>query len=92
MLEPHAKHPKYTQGLLWDDKDDTMSATAQWSVTAAPVPMVPQDELNNEAAVNMIAQHSHLFQIMTPIQVGRFEQLLSRHPNQPAVTSVCHSL
>ena len=92
MLEPHAKHPKYTRGLLWDDEDETMSATAQWSITAAPVPMVLQDELNNEAAINTIAQHSHLFQITALIQVGCFQQLLSLHLNQPAVTSVCHSL
>ena len=92
MLEPRAKRPKYTRGLLWDDADDTMSATAQWSLTAAPVPMVPQDELDNVPAVNTIAQHPHLFQITTPIQVDRFEELLSLHPNQPAVASVCHSL
>ena len=92
MLEPHAKRPKYTWGLLWDNEDDTMSTTAQWSVTAAPVPMVPQDELGNVPAVNTIAQHPHLFQITTPIRVDHFEELLSRHPNQPAIASVCHSL
>ena len=40
-LEPHAKHPRYTRGLLWDQSDDTLSATVHWSVTTDPVPMVP---------------------------------------------------
>jgi hypothetical protein len=33
MLEPRAKRPCYTRGLLWDDSDDTLSLTAQWSLT-----------------------------------------------------------
>jgi hypothetical protein len=41
-LEPCAKHPCYTpcytQGLLWDDEGDVLSATAQYSLTATPVP------------------------------------------------------
>jgi hypothetical protein len=40
-LEPRAKRPRYTRGLLWDNDDDTLSATAQWSLTAKPVPSVP---------------------------------------------------
>ena len=40
-LEPRAKRPRYTWGLLWDNDDDTHSATAQWSLTAEPVPSVP---------------------------------------------------
>ena len=92
MLEPCAKHPKYTQGLLWDNKDDTLSATALWSITTAPVPVVPRDEFDNTAAVETINTHPHIFKITTPIKVDRFRELLSKHPNQPTVESVCCSL
>ena len=91
-LEPCAKCSKYTQGLLWDEEDDTLSVTALWSITAAPVPTVPQDEFDNMAAVETINTHPHLFKITTPIKVGHFRELLSEHPNQPAVESVCRSL
>jgi hypothetical protein len=41
QLEPCAKCPRYAQGLLWDDEDDVLSTTAQYSLTTAPVPQVP---------------------------------------------------
>lgn len=92
MLEPHGKRPRYAQGLLWDNGDETLSATAMWSITAEPVPMVPAEEYENTAAVETIKTHPHLFAITTPIKVDRLEELLYEHPNQPTVESVCHSL
>jgi hypothetical protein len=53
-LEPRAKHPHYTQGLLWDDEDDTLSATAQYSLFAAPLPRVPVNESSNKSLMNTI--------------------------------------
>jgi len=38
QLEPCAKRPHYTQGLLWDNEDDVLSATARYYLTAALVP------------------------------------------------------
>ena len=54
--------------------------------------MVPADEFDNLPAVETIDTHPHLFKITTPIKVDRLEVLLSDHPNQPAVKSVCFSL
>ena len=38
-----------------------------------------------------IRDHPHLFKIVTPINVDRFEELLKTHPNAPFVQSVCIS-
>jgi hypothetical protein len=92
VLEPHAKHPHYTQGLLWDDNDDLLSATFQWSITAEPIPYVPDEEYRNEIAVNTLNSHSHLFKVVTPIKVNQLKLLLAEHPNPALVQSVCHSL
>jgi len=39
-----------------------------------------------------ISENPSLFEIVTPINVNRFEDLLSDHPNQPFVRSVCTGL
>jgi hypothetical protein len=43
-------------------------------------------------ALETISRHPHLFQIVTPINVDRFEANLTNHPNQPFVQSVCTAL
>jgi hypothetical protein len=91
-LEPPAKRPRYTRGLLWDDEDDVLSATAQYSLTATPVPRVPIEELTNKALMNTISSNPTLFKVDCKINVDRFHHLLRSHPNQPFVESVCHSL
>ena len=91
-LEPRAKRPRYTRGLLWDDGDDVLSATAQYSLSATPVPRVPLAESSNPVVKQTIADHPHLFKIDCHINVTRFEELLHHHPNQPFVKSVCHAL
>jgi hypothetical protein len=92
MLEPHSKCPHYTCGLLWDDDDDTLSATAQWPLTAKAVPSVPQEEYKNRAAIETISSYPHLFKIITPIKVDCFQSLLTEHTNPALVESVCYSL
>ena len=42
--------------------------------------------------VSRRAGHAHLFRITTPINVDCFQSLLSSHPNQPFVLSVCRGL
>jgi hypothetical protein len=42
--------------------------------------------------LDTLQTHSHLFAITTPINVDPFESLLSSHPNQPFVQSVCLGL
>jgi hypothetical protein len=78
--------------LLWDNEDDILSATAQYSLTAVPVPCVPTKELSNKALVKTIQTNPHLFKLNCKINVDRLEQLLQHHPNQLFVLSVCRSL
>jgi hypothetical protein len=91
-LEPRAKRPRYTRGLLWDDEDEVLSSTAQYSLTAAPVPRVPIEESANQALMDTIHSHPHLFSVNCRLNVERFAKLLQAHPNQPFVKSVCHAL
>jgi hypothetical protein len=92
VLEPRANHPRYTRGPLWDDNDDLLSSTAQWSLTAHPVLRVPEQEYQNLAALKTITLHPELFTVDCRINVGRFRTLLADHLNPTLVESVCYSL
>jgi hypothetical protein len=61
-------------------------------MTDDPLPHPPPEEFANPDAVSTIENNPLLFKIVTPINVDHFEQLLSTHPNQPFVQSVCTSL
>ncbi|KIJ43053.1 hypothetical protein M422DRAFT_118624, partial [Sphaerobolus stellatus SS14] len=86
------KRPRYTRGFLWsaDEEPGTPSATS--TISAAPLPSPPQSELSNQIALETIRKNPHLFKIVTPINVLRFEALLQSHPNRPYVESVCRGL
>src|SRR5258708_2594917 len=66
--------------------------SATYTESAQPIPSVPQGDYRYSDITSTIATHSHLFKIVTPIRVDRFEQLLTRHPNRSLVESVCHGL
>lgn len=59
---------------------------------ALPVPCPPCNELDNQVTLATINSYPHLFRITMPVKVKRFNQLLSSHPNQPLVRSVCEGL
>ena len=63
-----------------------------WTETAEPLPSPPDAEFDNLEALSTIQTYPHLFRITTPINVDRFQSLLSSHPNQPFVLSVCRGL
>ncbi|TFY55879.1 hypothetical protein EVG20_g9157 [Dentipellis fragilis] len=65
---------------------------ADWSLTAAPLPGPPENELNNAATQETLAKYPHLFKVVMPINVDKFESLLKDHPNKPFVESVCCGL
>ena len=75
-------------GLLWDNVDDVLSATAQYSLTAAPVPCVPIEVSTNETLMNTICSNPHLFKV----DCKNFAELLKSHLNQAFVVSVCCAL
>ena len=57
-----------------------------------PLPSIPKSELANSVVAKTINNNPHLFDIVTPIFVDCFEQLLKSHPNQPFVLLVCRGL
>ena len=63
-----------------------------WTETAEPMPSPPDPEFDHLEALSTIQTYPHLFRITTPINVDRFQLLLSSHPNQPFVLSVCQGL
>src|SRR5882724_10849331 len=86
------KCPKWSRGFLWVRNASPRTPSAMYTEIAAPLPDIPPSESHNPIPNLTIATHPHLFKIVTPIKVHRFEQLLSSHPNQLLMGSVCHGL
>lgn len=84
--------PKYLRHNVWDDNDHFSKSSADWTETAKPLPGIPKSELANPIVSKTIKENPHLFDIVTPINIDRFEKLLHSHPNQPFVKSVCRGL
>ncbi|TEB31528.1 hypothetical protein FA13DRAFT_1595492, partial [Coprinellus micaceus] len=57
-----------------------------------PLPSPPLSVLHDPIVSTTINENPHLFRIVTPVNIDRFEQLLATHPNQPFVSSVVRSL
>ena len=91
-MEP--MRPRYMQHSVWADTDAShhISPTACCTLTDDPLPRPPPEEFRNFDAVSTVNDNPHLFKIVTPINVVRFEELLESHPNRPFVHSVCTSL
>ncbi|KAF8801257.1 hypothetical protein BYT27DRAFT_7310174 [Phlegmacium glaucopus] len=66
--------------------------TAEWSQYAEPLPRPPLSETSNSTINKTIADHPDLFQVVTPINIDRFEKILDQHPNQPFVHLVYEGL
>jgi hypothetical protein len=84
--------PKYLRYNLWDVDTSPTPTIAEWSESALPLPRPPLSELSNPVALATISNNPSLFGIVTPINVARFAELLSDHPNRPFVESVCTGL
>ena len=84
--------PKFWRQFVWDPDCIVCSKTVRWTETADPLPGPPPREFQNTAAIATIQDHPELFKVSTPIDVDRFQSLLSSHPNQPFVQSVCRGL
>ena len=83
--------PKYLRHNIYHT--DTFSlSTADWTEYALPLPSPPKNETDNPIVSKTITENPSLFKIITPINVNRFESLLSDHLNQPFVSSVCRGL
>lgn len=80
--------------MVWGNRAKSLSGTALWTETAEPLPHPPTLEFSNDIALTTIKQNPHLFKVSTPINVDRFENLLTftHHPNLPFVMSICLGL
>ena len=87
------KRPRYMERSVWTDVDSSplVSPTAACTLSDEPLPRPSTQEYSNLDAMNTVRNNPHLFKIVTPINVDRFEELLETHPNKPFVQSVCTS-
>lgn len=92
----YGMQPKHLRYNLWSNVEErpfsyspTPPSLATWTESARPLPKVPAEEFNNTKALQTIKDNTHLFKIVTPINVDCFEELLKTHPNCPFVQSIC---
>jgi hypothetical protein len=63
-----------------DAEHDQLANTADWTATARPRPRPLPNELANITNRNTISANPHLFNVLTPINIDKFESLLKNHP------------
>ena len=78
--------------LIWRASDTPKTVSAYSTLTAAPVPSPPKNELRNKAARRTISQKPGLFKVVSPINIKVFKKYLKTHPNQRFVKSVIRGL
>ena len=83
---------RFRRHFVWDPATAVRSRTVCWAKFAEPLPSPPASKFDNLEALATIQSNSHLFRVVTPINVDRFQPLLSFHSNQPFVESVCRGL
>jgi hypothetical protein len=91
-IETYGMRPKYHRYNIWDPDCQQPHTTAEWTEHALPLPRPSPEQLMHPISQQTIATHADLFQIITPIKIEVFEDLLQDHPNQPFVKSVCDGL
>jgi hypothetical protein len=74
--------------MIWREGDTPGTVSAYSTLTAAPLPSPPKNELKNKAARRTISQNPDLFKVVSPIKPDALEENLKDHPNQPYVKSV----
>jgi hypothetical protein len=74
-------------------RESTLSSpSAAFTEISLPFPRPSVSELANGLVSATIRDRPDLFQIITPLNIPRLEQLLDTHPNRPFVDSLCLSL
>jgi hypothetical protein len=91
-IEIFGLQPKYLRHNLWSESSPMSPTTAEWTESARPLPRPPLSETDNPIVLATIRSNPELFNVATPINVDVFEALLTTHPNQPFVRSVCLGL
>ena len=88
----HELRPRNLRYNIWEGGSHFSHSSADWSETALLLPSIPTSELNNPIVTKTIKENPHLFDIITPIFIDQFENLLNSHPNQAFIKSVCQGL
>ena len=91
-IEAQGARPRHLRYNIWNPEGDVAATTAEWTLTAKPLPRQPQHDLENELIAVMLKERPDLFKITTPIHVDVLEAMLVDHPNQPFVTCVLAGL
>jgi hypothetical protein len=91
-MERWGQRPRYVRNFVWSEERSTPLTSAMAMLYAPPCPGPPRNELSNSTTSTTIYENSHLFRIVSPINVDLFEHLLSAHPNKVFIQSVCNSL
>ena len=78
--------------LTWRAGDTPRTLSADSTLTAAPVPSPPRNELENKVIRKTISKRPDLFGIVSPIKVDVFKKYLRDHPNKRFVKSVIRGL
>ncbi|CAA7267701.1 unnamed protein product [Cyclocybe aegerita] len=81
-----------TPTLRWRESDTPRTVSAYSTLTAAPLPSPPRNELQNKVARKTISQNPDLFKVVSPIKVDIFKEYVKDHPNQSFVQSVARAL
>ncbi|THH17648.1 hypothetical protein EW146_g3202 [Bondarzewia mesenterica] len=68
--------PRHRRSFIWSDSGLSFTPLASYSECSLPLPSPPLHELQHITALKTISDHPHLFKIITPINVCRFEELL----------------
>jgi hypothetical protein len=91
-IELSGMWPKYLRYHIWDPDGTVAEMTAEWTKQAKPLPRLSNVQLMHPVIRETVIQNPTLFNIVTPIKIKVFEDLLLKHPNQAFVKSVCEGL
>jgi hypothetical protein len=78
--------------LIWRPSDTPRTSSAYSTLTAAPLPSPPRNELRNKVARKTISQNPHLFEIVSPIKTDVLRKYLKDHPNKRFYKSAIRGL
>jgi len=91
-IEQAGRRPKYLRYHIWDPDGSVTETTAEWTERAKPLPRPSTIQLMHPVVRETVAQYPTLFEIVTPVKLNVFEDLLRDHPNRAFVKSVCDGL
>jgi hypothetical protein len=85
----HGYRYGFLAGPNMDDTACQCTLLTMFTETAAPLPLPPTNQLTSTVALNTLAAVSHLFKIITPINVSCLHNLLQSHQNCLLMALIC---